>query len=496
MTDLNLSPCPDFKKNIAPNFIILLIAFFYFFNMNGGHDWGGDFSMYIHHAKNIATGVPYSQTGYIYNPDAAEYGPRAYPPVYPLLLAPIMVFGGINLLVLKIPNVLCFIIFLFLLNNWIIKDLPTFARILLLAMIGFSPPFFTQSEMILSDIPFLLFTFIALYRFDMTFSGEKPGGYQVKNGLLTGLFVYLSYGTRTIGIILIPILLVLVLLQPKKNWRPVSVILISAIGLIVIQNICVPGTGSYLDQFNGSLSRTMSIVVILFNYYLTLFMGLFPVGDEIWQKIIFLITFLFFIAGLFTRLKKRPSGFDIFFAAYFASLLLWPSIQKYRFLLPIIPIYFLIMVEGFINLLERVCHLPFVKNAILITCLCLTGMSYYYEYKNIFPRPVSAMEMPSTQELFSYIIRETREDDVFVFFKPRVLALFTNRKSLALAIPGSEMDPLYRMKKNGVSWIVVRKDYDQEYQAEQFQMISRNPDFFQSKFENDDFLVYQFRATD
>lgn len=496
MTESIVSSSLRIKKNSSSNFVILLIAIFYFFNLNGGHDWGGDFSMYIHHAKNIASGVPYSQTGYIYNPDTVEYGPQAYPPVFPLLLAPIMVVGGINLLALKIPNILCFIFFLFLLNNWIIKDLPTFARVLLLAMIGFSPPFFIQSEMILSDIPFLLFTFIALYRFDMTFSGENPGGYQVKNGLLTGLCVYLSYGTRTIGIILIPILLVLVLLQPKKNWRPVIPILISAIELIVIQNICVPGTGSYLDQFNGSLSRTVSLVVILFNYYLTLFIGLIPVGDEIWQKIIFLITFLFFIVGLFARLKKRPAGFDIFFAVYFASLLLWPSIQKYRFLLPIIPIYFLIMVEGFTNLLERVCSQPLVKNIILITCLCLTGLSYFYEFKNIFPRPVSAMELPSTRELFSYITRETRQDDVIVFFKPRVLALFTDRKSLALAIPGREMDPLYRMKKNGVSWIIVRKEYDQEYQAEQIQMIIRNPDLFQSKFENDDFLVYQFIPPD
>jgi hypothetical protein len=67
---------------------------------------------------------------------------------------------------------------------------------------------------------------------------------------------------------------------------------------------------------------------------------------------------------------------------------------------------------------------------------------------------------------------------------------------MALAIPGIEMDPILRMKENRVSWIVVRKNYDQEYQAEQLQMICCNPELFLPKFENDDFLVYQFRPTD
>jgi len=489
-------PTSDFKRNLPSNICILLIGCFYLFNLSNGHDWGGDFSMYIHHAKNIATGVPYAQTGYIYNPDAAQYGPQAYPPVFPLLLTPIILIWGINLLALKIPGILCFLLFLFFLNNWIINSLPAFFRILLLVMIGFSPPFFLQAEMILSDIPFLLFTYIALYRFDMMFSCEEQGTFQVKSGLLTGLFVYLSYGTRTIGIILIPILLVLFLVQPKKNWRPILTVLGSSISLIIMQKILIPGTGSYLDQFDGFISRTMSYVVILFNYYLTLLTELFPVKSELWQRIVFLFTFLLFIAGLFLRLRKRLSGFDIFFAVYFVSILIWPSIQKYRFLLPIIPIYFFIMVEGFSNLIDRFCRVSYVKNAILLACLCLIGFSYSYEYRNIFPRPISAMELPSTQELFSYINHQTRPDDVIVFFKPRVLALFTDRKSMALAIPGIEMDPILRMKENRVSWIVVRKNYDQEYQAEQLQMISCNPELFLPKFENDDFLVYQFRPTD
>jgi hypothetical protein len=53
------------------------VAIFYLLNLHNGHDWGGEFSMYIHHAQNLASGIPYSQTGYLYNPDTASYGPLA-----------------------------------------------------------------------------------------------------------------------------------------------------------------------------------------------------------------------------------------------------------------------------------------------------------------------------------------------------------------------------------------------------------------------------------
>ena len=66
------------------NLLIIMISLFYLLNMQDGHDWGGDFSMYIMNAINIVKGIPYAQTGYIYNPDMASIGPPVYPPVFPL----------------------------------------------------------------------------------------------------------------------------------------------------------------------------------------------------------------------------------------------------------------------------------------------------------------------------------------------------------------------------------------------------------------------------
>jgi hypothetical protein len=75
-----------------------------------GNFWPDDYALYVHHAENIAEGRPYADTGYIYNPGAADYSPRAYPPVFPLLPAPICRAYGLDLHAMKIEVVVFFVL--------------------------------------------------------------------------------------------------------------------------------------------------------------------------------------------------------------------------------------------------------------------------------------------------------------------------------------------------------------------------------------------------
>ena len=43
--------------------------------LTGEHDWGDDWGQYVLHAKNLATGNPYADIGYLYNPDRPRVGP-------------------------------------------------------------------------------------------------------------------------------------------------------------------------------------------------------------------------------------------------------------------------------------------------------------------------------------------------------------------------------------------------------------------------------------
>ena len=77
--------------------LILAIGLFYLSTIRDGHDWDGDHSMYIQHARNIVEGSDYRESGYIFNPSCPSWGPESYPPVFPLLLSPLYRLYGLNL---------------------------------------------------------------------------------------------------------------------------------------------------------------------------------------------------------------------------------------------------------------------------------------------------------------------------------------------------------------------------------------------------------------
>ena len=73
---------------------LLLIAVWYALTLREGHAWGGDNAMYLLHARNLLSGMPYTDTGYLYNPASGRF-PVSYPPVFPLLLAPLVALFGV-----------------------------------------------------------------------------------------------------------------------------------------------------------------------------------------------------------------------------------------------------------------------------------------------------------------------------------------------------------------------------------------------------------------
>lgn len=77
--------------------LIAIVGVFYIATIREGHDWGDDFSIYIQHAKNIAEGAAYDHIRYILNPYFPLYSPKAYPPIFPLLLLPIYFSYGVSL---------------------------------------------------------------------------------------------------------------------------------------------------------------------------------------------------------------------------------------------------------------------------------------------------------------------------------------------------------------------------------------------------------------
>jgi len=99
------------------------VAVFLVSTLRKGHNWDGDYALYIMHAENIVAGRPYGATGYIFNPQNWIH-PAAYPPGLPLLLAPVYRLAGLDLQRMKLVGVFSFALFLLVFARTATRHLP------------------------------------------------------------------------------------------------------------------------------------------------------------------------------------------------------------------------------------------------------------------------------------------------------------------------------------------------------------------------------------
>src|SRR5260370_15899557 len=93
------------REKIYIGALLFALGIFHGVTVRQGHFWADDFAMYVHHAQNIVEHRPYSDTGYMLNA-SIPIGPKYYPPIFPMLLAPIYRIYGLNLIPMKLEQVI------------------------------------------------------------------------------------------------------------------------------------------------------------------------------------------------------------------------------------------------------------------------------------------------------------------------------------------------------------------------------------------------------
>ena len=233
---------------VHPVMVIFLIGVFYLVTIRPGHRWGDDFSMYILHARNIVQGIDYQDTGYLYDPFLAVIGPKAYPPVFPLALAPVYAFFGLELTPMKVEVICFFLLFLGVFYLSFKNDLTPSLMALTLAVIGLNPSIWNFKDDVISDFPFLFFVYLTLFVIQKAYTGPKPARRKVTLAVLTGVLVYLSFGTRNVGIVILPALFLYDLIRSRRpSLFPWIASVVFFIGWY-LQSLLIPGPSGYADQ--------------------------------------------------------------------------------------------------------------------------------------------------------------------------------------------------------------------------------------------------------
>lgn len=424
------------SNNWACLAIIASVFVFFTCTIRSGQPWPDDFAMYVHEAENIVHHVPISRTGYIYDPYNPSLGPRAYPPLFPLLLAPGYAIGGIeNLKPLKFEIVLCFVCLLMVLWLTIGSTLPPTSRAAFLAIVGFSPVLWNYKDFITSDIPFTFLLYLTLAVVDRPSPKPCSGRAIALSVAVSSALIYVCYGMRAMGIVLVPSLIVLAILNWRRGGRWTAMAAGIALIPCVIQSRLFGGEESYLDQLRlgpVALVRTLLKNAVTYTWSLATFWN--TPYSHIIRNIVFVCVSILALLAYSKRVRSGPRIYEIFVPAYLALVLVWPNPGGDRYLIPLFPLYIFYMLEGIgiVSQSFRIRQPEIVLASVIVTIAILYGSEFMKADYGPFQDGIANSQ---TQQMFAFVRSDTKSNDIFVFRRPRAFALYTGRNAAVYPEP-------------------------------------------------------------
>ena len=220
------------------------VAVFLVSTLRKGHNWDGDYALYIMHAENIVAGRPYGATPYIFNP-LNRIHPAAYPPGLPLLLAPVYRVAGVNLQRMKLVGVASFALFLFVFARTATHRLPTPLALALVATLGFHPWVWDFKDTVFSEFPFMFFCYATLALVDGI--SEQPLSRRWAAMGAAAVTLALACLTRSIGLVLLPTILLVSWRATRRLVNSGTLVVLTAVLLIVLVRLVFPqDAGTYV----------------------------------------------------------------------------------------------------------------------------------------------------------------------------------------------------------------------------------------------------------
>lgn len=435
-------------------FSVAAIAVFWFVTIRAGTPWGDDWAMYVHHARNLASGRAYDDTGFIQNPRMPTYAPRTYPPGFPVMLVPFYVAFGINFTALKVPVIASFALALWAMAVYYRREMPWAATLLVVLGVGLSPVNWELKDYILPDFPFLLLVMLAAAMIDRCYTlGEG----RARHGVLIGSCIYAAYATRTVGALFIPSLLAFDLLARRRITKQFILVAATFVSLAVFQLLVFPADSSYLKMlahYKGmGLREILADVGGRAAQYRLAAADLWTMGHG-WPAPRRIYSDLFFglaTAGLVTRMTARFSAVEVFVVGYVLTIFIFPGFQGVRFLAPLLP-FALVYIVGLVDRLPRPAARWALLAALIGPLLCFYG-SFYRSAE--WARSPAGPQSPAARALFQYVRDHTPEDAVFVVGKPRAFSLYTDRRAATYHEPEDTSELVEYMRSIGARFVVT-----------------------------------------
>ncbi len=463
--------------------IALALSCLYLKTARPGQDLGGDFAQYITHARNLAEGRPYADTRYIQTfPGAVIHMPAVYPPVFPLLLAPVYARYGLNYRPMRILTGGLFV--MAALTIFMVARMHALSPWLAAAAataFGSSGIVLTLADKIVSEGAYLVFAGIALAMMILV----ERRGWDETRPILAALLVLapmlLAYGARAIGLSLAVAFVLYAIVQRRLrlfHW----LVALGFVAAVVLYSALLYDTKSYRSGFEHELRVYARNAFFYLHAPGELWIGKPAAG----RYMLLVATAL--IAGLewLRRLVFERSILEFYIIASIVPVLLYSSAGTQRYMLPVLAFYFVYFLEGVEFWRSRWKLGWWIPAAACV----LLAIGVVFNLRGAEKGPYAqGVEQPSFIALCDYVTHNVSPEALIVSWNPRVLALYTDRRSAWYPQDSSDRELAGYLQQVGAEYALVYRGNPED--AGQLGPLLEHASDFALVLHNSDFMLYR-----
>ena len=338
--------------------IVGLICILYLIRTNSilWYRGGDDMAHYILLAKAIATGEGYRDN---FIPGAPVH--TQYPPLFPLLLSIIIAVRGMDLFSMKLTVSLAAATTL-LLTYLLLRRQSLSWPLASVVWLGCSYRFFTHSDLLLTETPYMAFSIATILCFDKWLKFGKW-----KDAMLTVISLWACEMTRTAGITLAAAIGAAIFLQKGKSGKrllkAISVTIISLVPALIwgIRGAMLSAGGMgylsqllYMDPYApaegtaGPIQIAGRFLMNARSYFLDIAELIAGDRNLISYQLDWVIAAplaALVVIGFIRRFRKSAGVMEAYVIFFTALVFLWPF-HGYRYILPVYPFIIAYTVEG------------------------------------------------------------------------------------------------------------------------------------------------------
>src|SRR5437763_4789983 len=313
--------------------MFLLMGIIFFGTVRDGHDWGGDFSIYILQARNFAEHRAFDQNSYVLTADSVDHHPAVYPPLSSLILAPVYATAGLNYRAFKYT--LIAFLWLSLPLYYALacrRGLHPLAAATILLTFGLSSLVLSVKEMIASDSVFLFIAGATLLFLDVVYQRGWDERHPLPAGVMTAILLMLCYLSRVTGLALIGAFAI------HEFWRArrprsygLTAIVLTGAAVLVYFRIAARANQQYNTQFPFQPRAYLDHAL----YYLRTPAALWADAPSVVRYTLALTTLGLSIVGVIRQLRK-PTVAELYVVFWIAVLIVYQS-ENMRYIMPLMP---------------------------------------------------------------------------------------------------------------------------------------------------------------